>query len=115
MYARMHAKSDILNNGKIMLTDDSSANCYILSDLQYAEYAFKELLVDTEKTRQQLLTAKEDMPLDQYMPALIALTNNLKTITDSLLTIKKQEPCSASQTVDAAAFSKKTAAARSIS
>ena len=90
MRSRIHQNSDILDNGKIMLITDNEAGCLVLTDLQYSEHALRELLVDTHKTIQKAISAKDDFPLDSYVNILASLTNSLKNITSSLLAVKTE-------------------------
>ncbi|SDF63126.1 hypothetical protein [Sporomusa acidovorans] len=91
MFSRVHTNSDILDNGKIMLLVDSEPGCYILTDLQYSEHAFQELLVDTHKAIQEARSTKNNFSLETYVNILTTLTNNLKMITESLLAVKAEK------------------------
>ncbi|TWH48392.1 hypothetical protein [Sporomusa sp. KB1] len=88
MYSRINDHSDVLTNGKIMLLTDNEPGCYTLTDLQYSEHAFQELLVDTHKAIQEATLSKNDYTFDTYVNILVTLTNNLKNITESLLAVK---------------------------
>jgi hypothetical protein len=88
MFERVHAQSDLLKGGKIMLPVDCEPGCYTLTDLEYSEHALRELLVDTHKTIQEAIEIKNNLTFETYVTILVSLTNNLKTITDSLLAVK---------------------------
>ncbi len=92
MFERIHAQSDLLKGGRIMLLVDCEPGCYTLTDLEYSEHALQELLVDTQKTIQEAIATKNNYPLETYVNILTSLTNNLKTITDSLLAVKTRIP-----------------------
>jgi hypothetical protein len=97
MLARIHTKSDVLQNGKIMLLVDCDPGCYTLTDLEYAELALKEVLVDTYKAIQEITSTKNNFPFDAYTNILVSLTNNLKTITESLIALKTELPATDKQ------------------
>lgn len=88
MLARIHAKSDVLENGKIMLFMDCEPGCRVVTDLEYSEHALREVLVDTYKTIAEVISGKNDLPVETYVDLLATLTKNLKMVTDSLLAIK---------------------------
>ncbi|MBP2636893.1 MAG: hypothetical protein H6Q72_2800 [Firmicutes bacterium] len=88
MFERIHAQSDLLKGGKIMLLVDCEPGCYTLTDLEYSEHALQELLVDTQKTIQEAIATKNNFTLETYVNILTSLTNNLKVITESLLAVK---------------------------
>jgi len=88
MLERIHANSDILTNGKIMLLVDCEPGCYTLTDLEYSEHALQELLVDTHKAIQEAISTKNNFSFETHVTILVSLTNNIKNITESLLTIK---------------------------
>ncbi|WP_094605521.1 hypothetical protein SPSIL_021790 [Sporomusa silvacetica DSM 10669] len=90
MYSRINDHSDVLTNGRIMLLTDNEPGCYTLTDLQYSEHAFQELLVDTHKAIQEAKLSKNDYTLETYVNILVTLTNNLKNITESLLAVKAE-------------------------
>jgi len=87
MYSRIHANSDILNNGKIMLLVDCEPGCYTLTDLEYSKHALQELLVDTHKAIQETISTKDNFTFEAYVNILVSLTNNLTSITESLLAL----------------------------
>jgi hypothetical protein len=88
MFERVHTHSDILKNGKIMLLVDCEPGCYTLTDLEYSEHAFQELLVDTYKTLQEAKLTKNSFTFEAYTNTIVTLTNNLENITKSLLAVK---------------------------
>lgn len=88
MFERIHTHSDLLKGGKIMLLVDCEPGCYTLTDLEYSEHAFQELLVDTYKALQEAILTKNDFTFEAYVNILVSLTNNLKSITESLLAVK---------------------------
>ncbi|TWH45715.1 hypothetical protein [Sporomusa sp. KB1] len=88
MLERIHANSDILTSGKIMLLVDCEPGCYTLTDLEYSEHTLQELLVDTHKAIQEAISTKNDFTFEAYVTILVSLTDNIKNITESLLTIK---------------------------
>ncbi|TWH48710.1 hypothetical protein [Sporomusa sp. KB1] len=90
MYSRIHTQSDVLKNGKIMLLVDCNPGCITLTDLEYAEYALREVLVATYKAIQEITLIKNNFTYDAYVNILVSLTNNLKTITESLIALKTE-------------------------
>lgn len=88
MLSRIHSQTDVLKNGKIMLLIENDSDCQTLTDLEYAEYALKEILVCNYKAIQEITASKNNVSLGNYIDMLTSLTNNLKIITESLLALK---------------------------
>ncbi len=88
MLSRIHDKSDILESGRIMLSVDCEPGCYTLTDLEYSEHALREVLVETHKAIREAVSTKNNFTFEGYVNILASLTNNLKSITESLLAVK---------------------------
>ncbi len=88
MFARIHNKSDILENGKIMLLTDSTPGCRTLTDLQYLEHTLREVLVETHKSIQEAMANNNNFTFKAYVEILSSLSGNLKIITESILAVK---------------------------